>query len=446
MTRRPLSSRLALAMALVAVVSAVLAGVLAAPLLRSATDDAVRQPLGQQADLLARLPRAALFANRVTALTSAQDLSIGVVTDRGVVRGAAVALPTADREALLAGGPVSTTGRLDGADVLIEARPARVGGAVVLAATRDSVDAASTRLRGRVLLALGLGLLAALLTAVVMARRLGDPLARTAAAARRMAAGERGVTLPDDRTQEVADVAEALAHLDRALTTSERRQRQFLMSVSHELRTPLTTVRGYAEALADGEVEPDELRSVGRTLLGEAERLQSYVEELLGLARLEADDFALHLEPVDVVALVRDASAVWQDRCRRSGLDLAVETPEAPLPVHTDPARLRQVIDALTDNAVRVCVAGETVVLAARRTPEGVQVEVRDSGPGLTEDDAGVAFEPGVLHARYAGSRPGGHGLGLAIVARLVDRLGGTMAVSRAPEGGARFAVDLPVT
>lgn len=432
-------------MALVATVSTVLAGLLAAPLLRSATDDAVRQPLGRQADLLARLPRAALFANRVTAITSAQELSVGVVTDRGVPRGAAVALSDSQRTALLDGHPVSGTGTLDGADVLIEARPARVGGAVVLAASTDSVAAASARLRGRVLLALELGLLAAVLTALVVARRLSEPLSRTAAAARRMAAGERGVVLPDDRTQEVADVAEALRHLDEALATSEQRQRQFLMSVSHELRTPLTTVRGYAEAMADGAVDAEELPSLGRVLLGEAQRLQSYVDDLLALSRLDADDFTLQPEAVDMAGLLTDAARVWEERCRRAGIDLVTDVGAEPLVVHTDPNRVRQVVDALVDNAVRVCDPGAKVVFALRRTPGGVRVEVRDSGPGLTVQDATVAFQPGVLHARYAAARPGTQGLGLAIVHRLVDRLGGQVDVERAPEGGAAFRVDLPL-
>lgn len=261
-------------------------------------------------------------------------------------------------------------------DVLLEARPTRSGGAVVLAASTDSVDAASSRLRSRVLLAIALGLLAALAAALVMARRLGAPLATTAAAARRLAAGERGVDLPEDRTQEVADVAEALRHLDRhldrALTASEQRQRQFLLSVSHELRTPLTTVRGYAEALADGAVEVDELPWLGRTLLAESERLEGYVEELLALARLEADDFTLHVEPVDLAALVEDTVAVWQERARRHGVELsAAGCADGAALVETDAGRVRQVLDALLDNAVRVCDAGARVVLAVRRTGGG---------------------------------------------------------------------------
>jgi two-component system sensor histidine kinase BaeS len=113
--------------------------------------------------------------------------------------------------------------------------------------------------------------------------------------------------------------------------------------------------------------------------------------------------------------------------------------------VHTDAGRVRQVLDVLTDNAVRVCPAGSRVVWAVRPGPRGVRLEVRDSGPGLADADAADAFVPGVLHDRYAGSRPGGHGLGLAIAHGLVSRLGGTIRLATAPEGGASFEIDLPV-
>ena len=105
---------------------------------------------------------------------------------------------------------------------------------------------------------------------------------------------------------------------------------------------------------------------------------------------------------------------------------------------------MRQVLDVLTDNAVRVCPAGSRVVWAVAPRPGGVRLEVRDSGPGLAESDAADAFAPGVLHDRYAGSRPVGHGLGLAIAHGLVTRLGGAIRLTRAPEGGAAFEIDLP--
>lgn len=435
-----LTGRLALAMAGVAVVSAVLAGVLVAPLLSGAREEAVRAPLARQADLLSRLPRLTLDSQRLDRAIEVSDLTLGVVTPSRVT-GAAAALTSAEVAELRSGRPVSGSGQLDGTPVLIEARPSRGGGAVVLAADVGSADASLASVRRRVVVALILGSLVALALAAWLARRLAAPLTETASAARRLAAGERGVALPSSGPAEVTDVAKALGQLDRALATSEERQRRFLMSVSHELRTPLTAVRGYAEALADGTVPPQETREVGVTLSGEADRLESYVADLLALARLEADDFRVAVEDVDAAALATSTVAAWAGRARTA--EVVVTASVAPLVVRTDPARLRQVLDGLLDNALRVTPRGGTVVVACQ---PGGTLEVRDSGPGLAPEDLAVAFEPGVLHERYRGRRAtGGHGLGLAIAAGLVRRMGGTIAVGTAPEGGAAFTLRLPI-
>ncbi len=432
-----LTSRLALAMAAVAVLSALLAGVLLAPLLSGAREEAVRAPLARQADLLARLPLLTLDSERLDRVSKVPGLTIGVVSARRVF-GAAEALTPPEVARLRAGDPVSTSGRLDGVPVLVEARPSRAGGAIVLAADLSTADAALTSVRRRVLLALGIGALGALALAAWLAGRLAAPLTQTASAARRLAAGERGVTLPTSGPDEVVDVAEALGQLDAALTTSEERQRRFLLSVSHELRTPLTAVRGYAEGLADGTVPSEDVREVGATLVGEAARLEEYVADLLALARLQADDFRISLADVDLAALVGATGDAWGARARAAGLTVAVDA--TPVVVRADPARLRQVLDGLLDNAVRVTPRGGAIVLAAH----GGTIEVRDSGPGLAPDDLAVAFEPGVLHERYRGTRPtGGQGLGLAIAAGLVRRMGGTIAAGTAPEGGALFTITL---
>jgi two-component system sensor histidine kinase BaeS len=118
-----------------------------------------------------------------------------------------------------------------------------------------------------------------------------------------------------------------------------------------------------------------------------------------------------------------------------------------PLGVRTDPVRVRQIVDNLMENALRVSGDGAVVVLRiGSLAPGWFQVEVRDDGPGLSEDDRRVAFEPGVLHARYRGVRKVGSGVGLALVARLAERLGGRAEAGIAPEGGASFRAVLPTT
>lgn len=440
-----LTARLGLAMAAAATVAALLAGALTAPLLADASSDALRAPLGRQAELLSRIPLLALGGPRGEAVAAQHDLEVGILTPDGEARGVAVVLTEAERTTLADGGAVSSTATLDGRTVLVEARPGRNGGAVVLVAD-DAIAAEAARgVRRRVLLALGSGLLAGFGAAWVLARRVARPLSETAAAARRMADGERGVPLPASSLPEVQDVTSALGSLDRALAGSEDRQRRFLLSVSHELRTPLTAVRGYAEALADGVVPAEETSGIGRTLGAEAARLERYVSDLLRLARLQVDGFSVEPRSTDLSPVLEDAVARW--RATADDVEVTGEI-EASLPVITDPDRVRQVVDALVDNATRVCSPGDRVVVAGRRVASGVRLEVRDSGPGLTDDDLGVAFDPGVLHERYADSGPtgraGAHGIGLAVVRQLVAALGGTVNAAHAREGGAAFVVELP--
>lgn len=431
-------------MALVAVLVGLVAGVISAPLLRDASRDAVQVSASRQAELLSRLPSRVLGARVVGRLADRHGLIIGTVSPDAAIHGAAEALTPEQVAAVVGGSSISTEGELSGNEVLIEARPTPDGGAVVVAGEPSS-DETFVKLRRRVVTAVAAGVVVAVILGSVLASRLGQPLRDTAAAARRLAAGERGVPLPRPSTAEIAAVTEALGGLDKALAASEDRQRQFLLSVSHELRTPLTAIRGYGEALVDGVVAPEEVGDVGETLLLEGQRLERYVEDLLTLARLGADDFAVERTRVDLADLVTKAMQSWQTRAAGAGLTVVAETPDdAPVWCETDAGRVRQVLDALVDNAVRVCPPSSRVVLALTVSGPSARLEVRDSGPGLTEEDAKVAFEPGVLHARYASSRPGNHGLGLAIAHRLVVHLGGTIHVERAAEGGASFVVSLP--
>jgi two-component system sensor histidine kinase BaeS len=260
-----------------------------------------------------------------------------------------------------------------------------------------------------------------------------------------MADGSRSVTLRPEGPVEIADIAVSLNRLNAALVVSEGRQREFLLSVSHELRTPLTAVKGYAEALADNVIPPEDVARTGAIVSAEAARLDRLVRDLLDLARLGAVDF--HIAPVDVdlVEIGEDAGAVWVDRATPEGVRFVLELSGQPVMVRTDPIRVRQVIDNLAENALRVSPPDTVIVLAVRREADWGVVEVRDSGPGLTLDDVGVAFEPGVLHERYRGVRPVGTGLGLALVGKLAQSLGGSAEAGEAAEGGARFTVRLPV-
>jgi two-component system sensor histidine kinase BaeS len=445
-------TRTVLLTAAVATIAALVAGLASYPLVRSAAETQTRADLVRLADLTATaldgraadgdgrrpepLPRgliAALQAEQITGYLVAPGSAAPPGVSQEVLNAA------------LAGESVSSEGRTDQGMVLVEARPLANGGAVILEQPFTVVGVEAVDAVKRIAVALLLGLLIAVPIGYWAAVRLTRPLRAARNAANEMAAGSRSVILQPEGPAEIADIAESLNRLNAALVVSEGRQREFLLSVSHELRTPLTAVKGYAEALADGVISGEDVPRTGTTVAGEAARLDRLVTDLLDLARLGAVDF--HVVPVDVdlVEVGVDAGEVWRDRAGRDGVVVDTEFPAEPLLARTDPMRVRQSIDNLAENALRVSPPGSVVVLAIRREGDWGIVEVRDSGPGLTDDDIGVAFEPGVLHERYRGVRPVGTGLGLALVGRLADSLGGSAEAGRAPEGGARFAVRLPI-
>ncbi|MFG2872666.1 ATP-binding protein [Streptomyces sp. NPDC048338] len=448
--RGSLARRLVLLTTVVAALAVTLTGLVAWQTAARGAEERERDRLARQATVLSRLPvlSEALF-HGAQVLGGPDGVQLAVIAPDGTVSGTATpAVDTASKASLLAGEPVAGHGILGGQDVLLVGRPGVRGGAVVLTEPYAIVTENTNRVRRNVIVPLVVGMLGAGLAGALLARRIGRPLVRAAGIAHRLAAGERGVPAPVDGPRETAEIGRALNVLDEALAHSENRQREFLLSVSHDLRTPLTALQGYAEALADGLIEPERVPEVGAVLADETRRLDRFLADLLDLARLEADDFRLDMAPSDLGAVVGEAAVFWAGPCARRNVDLRCERPEPPVVVETDAFRIRQLIDGLVQNALRVTPEGAPVVLAVRAAADGgALVQVRDGGPGLSGDDVRVAFEPGVLHARYRDTRPVGSGLGLAVAHRLTGRLGGSLRVEgHGPEGGACFTVTLPPT
>ena len=447
---RSLHGRITLVTVSVAVLAVLITGVVSVQLVKQSTVTAGRAELAAHAQLLSRLPGATNLASlRERVRLAPGDTRVAVVAADGRISGPAAALVSAaDVATLLAGYPVSKVEGRRGKTVIVEGRPTGTGTgtAIVLVRSLGTLETTTAESARRVLLALAIGVVVAIIAGTLLARWLTRPLVAIAETAKRMAAGERGLTVEAHKPAEVAAVANALAALDRALSTSEGRQREFLLSISHELRTPLTAVRGYGEAMVDGLIHERDIAGVGATLVTETERLDRFVADLLELARLEADDFAIERQHVEIGRLLDQAVDAWRGRARTLDVALKALPPAAGLAVASDAQRVRQLIDGLVENALRVTPAGSTVSIAARKFGTSVVIEVRDGGPGLSPDDLAVAFERGALRARYRDIRPVGTGLGLSIAARLVSRLGGSIAAGNAPGGGAIFAVSVPVS
>jgi two-component system sensor histidine kinase BaeS len=440
--RSTLTSRAVLVTCAVAVISVLVTALVAVPLVLRAAEQERREALAEEAAVIAEvMTRTRLDAVDVRMARQLRDHGIDIVMIRNG-QADSPGLPPAIVSAVAAGQPIHGQRiRYQDQPAIVEGRPLTKRNGFVLI---QQIDAGTVRLVWQRLgFALLAGLLAGLGAGALLARLLARPIRNAATAAARLSAGDRAVRLAVEPPAEAANLATSINRLAEALATSEGRQRDFLLSVSHELRTPLTTLRGYAEALADGVIGAEGAQRAGQTMLAEAQHLDRLVADLLVLARLEADDFPISLLPVDLVELIGSTVDAWAGRTAADGVVLRTELDTHPVVVPTDPARIRQVVDGLLENALRAVPAGAPIVLAVRGLERYAEVEVRDGGPGFTDDDLAVAFERGALYQRYQGVRKVGSGLGLALAARLVRRLGGQIEAGHAPEGGARFTVRL---
>jgi len=279
-----------------------------------------------------------------------------------------------------------------------------------------------------------------------LARALNAMLAQIEAAFTARAASESAA-----RSAEVAarDAAEAALASEARARRSEERMRQFVADASHELRTPLTTIRGFAELYRQGAAAaPDEAARLVRRVEDEAARMGLLVEDLLLLARLDRER-PLELGPVELPVLASDAVQAARAMAPDRAVTLEITPGAGRLVVLGDEGRLRQVIGNLMTNALTHTPSDASVTLRLRRdSGNQAVVEVADTGPGLSPEQAERVFErfyrvDAARTRRAEGAT--GTGLGLAIVAALVRAHHGQVEVDQTPGGGATFRVRLPL-
>jgi len=225
----------------------------------------------------------------------------------------------------------------------------------------------------------------------------------------------------------------------------ERMKSQFVASVSHELRTPLTSIMGFARTLLSrpdlGEDERQEFMGIIHT---QSERLHHLIEDILEISRIESGERGLRIERVDLPGIAGAVVVGLRTKAEAGGVDLRWTPPERPHPAMSgDAARLRSVVENLTDNAIKFTPEGGTVEVQLEAEDAAWELTVRDSGLGIPSDQLERVFERFHRVARPGLEIPG-TGLGLAIVREIVHAHGGTISVSSTPGEGTCFRATLP--
>jgi two-component system sensor histidine kinase BaeS len=426
-----LRRRLFVAISLTVALSVGLTVTVGLVLTRRAVDRATLRDVSHQADLVAMSQDVRKTVSPLTNLPTdyfeAQKMRVLTSID---------ALPQWAKDRLARNKPADGSVVIDGVDEFFAARIVS-NKTFVLLRPKSVTRSRWTPYVYSLLIAALAGFVLAAAAAFLLARRIALPVQRVAAAARSLARGTHPDPVPIEGAAELRTLATAFNDLSSQLARAREAERNFLLSVSHELKTPLTAIRGYAEAVEDGAIDPHEAAA---TVAVEAARLERLVRDLLDLARMNRTDFSVHLAETDLAEIAEDAARRYQQQADSFGVELSV-VGDGPAPAIADADRVLQIMSNLVENALRVTPAGGEV----RVTTSPGRLCVQDTGPGLEDSDRERAFERFYLHERYGRERPVGTGLGLAIVKELTAAMGGSVSVESEPGERTTFTVRLRV-
>ena len=265
---------------------------------------------------------------------------------------------------------------------------------------------------------------------------------------------ERSNTFLEEQTQKLERqttdlimAQQALSEKARDLEIASQYKSEFLANMSHELRTPLNSTLILSKLLADnkkGNLTPEQVKYAS-TILAAGNDLLSLINDILDLAKIEAGQASVSVEPVDLQRAVQSLIEPLRPLAQEKSLALTVVLdPQAPASIDTDPLRLAQILRNLLSNAIKFTAHGEVALHVTRHSGNTVSFAVSDTGIGIALHQQDLIFDAfrqadGSTHRKY-----GGTGLGLSISRDLAHLLGGKLTVQSAPDKGSTFTLTLP--
>ncbi|MBF6595530.1 MAG: HAMP domain-containing protein [Thermaceae bacterium] len=300
------------------------------------------------------------------------------------------------------------------------------------------------RITGTAFLAGTVSFVLAVLMAAFVTRILTRPLSALTDGAKRLEAGERGIRLKVPRSRdELRLLTEAFNGLVTGLERQEAWRRGLMADIAHDLRTPLSVLRSEIEAMQDGvsKADPAGLERLHAQVM----LLSRLVSDLRTLSLAESGGTPLKKQTLELQRFLDGLVEAFRPRAKEAGLELGLQSVNPDLKASFDPEQITRVLNNLLDNAVRH--AAGPLEVSATAEGSGVQIRVRDHGPGIPAEAKERVFErfykADSSRTRKEGD-PGGSGLGLSIARAIAEAHGGRLEVANHSQGGAVFTLHLP--
>ncbi len=276
-------------------------------------------------------------------------------------------------------------------------------------------------------------LISCLLMSRYLSRKIQKPLQKIMEGMELVRAGDSRVRLDFEAQREFAEIRDTFNMMIGQLDSEKRRKQQdeerknrMLLEISHDIKTPVSTIKSSALALEEGLVKPEKLPQYYQMIDKKAGRVNSLVNELFQLLKMEDKGYMLQMERTDLCELARQICAEYYEEITGRGLDFQIQIPETPIYAEIDRKEFSRVIENLLGNAGKYNRTGRRVTVEVGRMDGKTALSVWDDGEPVSEELRPVLFDP-FVRGDYARQSSGGTGLGLAIASKAVEKHGGEL-------------------
>lgn len=282
----------------------------------------------------------------------------------------------------------------------------------------------------------------ALLLGILLSRNISRPIQELTRATQNMADGALGQQVPVRSRDEIGNLANSFNKMSTDLAHSFDLRKQMTADIAHELRTPLALILGHAEGVKDGVLEPNHENF--EIIREEAERLEHLVNDLRTLSLADAGELSMEFQPVNVNNLMSDVHARYLTLFNQKRIALNLELAPGILQATLDPSRFGQVLNNILDNALRHTPEGGFVELKTQLAENRIQLSVKNSGEGVTPEEAKHLFDRFYRVDEARNRNDGGSGLGLAIAKSIVEMHKGQIWAESEKDMGLTVFIQLP--
>lgn len=224
----------------------------------------------------------------------------------------------------------------------------------------------------------------------------------------------------------------------------EQMRKDFVANVSHELKTPITSIKGFSETLLDGAMyDQKAMNTFLNIILKESDRLQSLIEDLLDLSKVEQQGFALTIQKTNMKILLKEVIAILKGKASEKNIEMSLQLPVYDVVAEVDNYRMKQVFINLITNAVSYTPKGGKITISIQSLENLVIVQVRDTGVGIKKEEIPRIFERFYRVDKARSRDSGGTGLGLAIVKHIVEAHKGHIMVESEIGKGTSFSIGI---